>query len=118
MITIIASKLDYICNELLSRNEGHAYEIFLLGLNQVAPSLVWTFEVGIHTPLIGILRQENTCLNLIWILRLEDTDLIWVIHSAGNLRRIWKKEDIATCLLAFISNPILYLALEPSSLSF
>lgn len=85
MITIIVSKLDYICNELQSRNEGHAYEIFLLGLNnQVAPSLVSTFEVGIHTPLIGILRQENTCLNLIWILRLEDTHLIWVIHSAGN----------------------------------
>jgi hypothetical protein len=44
----------------------------------VNPFLALTFEVGTNTPLI-------------WILRLENTFLIWAILSAGSLYKDMKE---------------------------
>ena len=101
VVIVLDCQLDYIWNELQSRNGGHTWErLFLLGFKRINlnPLLVQTFEVGRRPPLI-------------WILRWEGAPLIWVTPSAGRRYiRTWRKDAFPRCLLDLIllANPFLH----------
>lgn len=66
-MAIICCQFVYVQNELKSKTEeGTSVRDILLGLKWMNLLLVWTFEVGRHT-------------SLIWVLRQEDIPLIWAI---------------------------------------
>ena len=71
VMAILGCQLDYIWNDLQSRNGGHICEV-LLGLKWVNLLLIWTFD------------REKRHASLIW--DLESGRLTFNLgHSAGNL---------------------------------
>ena len=77
-MAIFGCQLDYIWNPPVRYT--------LLGLKWVDPLLIQTLEAERLTPFI-------------WVLRWEDTPLIWATPSAGSLCKDMKKGRLA-CLLS------------------
>jgi hypothetical protein len=98
----LGCQLDHIWKELQHRNGGYTCEtLFLLGLKWANLRIVQNSELGRHMPFDPDLEIGRRA-SLIWILRWEDTPLIWATPSAGSLYKDMKKEAFALCLMFLI----------------